>query len=49
MIQMYKCFMGYDSTVRRYVERDPIGLEDRLNPHLHANANPSGFTDPTAC
>jgi RHS repeat-associated protein len=40
-------FRDYIPGLGRYLEADPIGLGGGLNPYLYANANPSGFVDPS--
>jgi RHS repeat-associated protein len=42
----YNYFRDYDSTIGRYVESDPIGLEAGLNTYLYASANPVTVVDP---
>jgi RHS repeat-associated protein len=42
----YNYFRDYDSTLGRYLESDPIGLEDGLNPYLYVAADPMTGVDP---
>ncbi|MGE0494284.1 MAG: RHS repeat-associated core domain-containing protein [Vulcanimicrobiota bacterium] len=37
----------YDSTLGRFISRDPIGFRGGLNLYGYVGQNPTGFTDPT--
>jgi RHS repeat-associated protein len=43
----YNRYRDYDSSLGRYMQADPIGLEGGSNPYVYANANPLRFTDPS--
>jgi RHS repeat-associated protein len=43
---VYNTARDYDSTIGRYIESDPIGLDGGLNPFLYVKADPLAFQDP---
>lgn len=38
--------MSYSPTIGRFLERDPIGYDDGMNPYEFVGSNPIGFVDP---
>lgn len=44
---LYNYFRDYDSTIGRYIQSDPIGLQGGLNTFGYAMANPILYIDPT--
>jgi RHS repeat-associated protein len=42
----YNRYRDYDSSLGRYIQSDPIGLEGGDNPFVYANDNPLRWTDP---
>ena len=42
----YNYHRGYDPSLGRYEESDPIGLKAGLNTYLYVSANPLGASDP---
>jgi len=44
--QHYNYFRDYDSTLGRYMESDPIGLNGGTNPYVYVANNPVIFVDP---
>jgi RHS repeat-associated protein len=42
----YNYFRDYDSTIGRYTESDPIGLEGGINTYGYVGANPVALADP---
>ena len=37
---------GYDPTVGRYTQSDPVGLESGLDPYVYVDGNPVLYVDP---
>lgn len=42
----YNYFRNYDPSTGRYVQVDPLGLKDGLNPYAYVGANPLNSKDP---
>ena len=42
----YNYFRDYDPSTGRYVQSDPVGLDDGPNTYLYVQANPLFYTDP---
>jgi hypothetical protein len=41
--------MSYSPTLGRFLERDPIGYDDGMNPYQFVHSNPVRFLDPSGC
>lgn len=42
----YNYYRDYDAGAGRYIQVDPLGLADGMNPYLYANGSPLMFFDP---
>ncbi len=42
----YNLNRTYNTTLGRYIEKDPIGLRGGINPYVYTDNNPVNFTDP---